>query len=131
MVALSRNRLLRTTGAASLLAVAVLLAPQRASAACGDYVTIVGEQRTPDAGQPGHGPSLPLKPCHGPGCSAGPCGPAAPLPAPVTTSPNPNEGVAGLPGVPADPRDPDRFPRPTSCGRVVHRPLSVFHPPTA
>jgi hypothetical protein len=129
MVAVDRNRVLRTAGAASLLAVGVLFAPQRASAACGDYVIIVGENGQPAAQQPGHDAGTPRQPCHGPDCSASPCRPDLPLSAPVTTPPNPNEGVAAIPGALADPGDPDGYPVPTSSGRVIHRPASVFHPP--
>jgi hypothetical protein len=129
MVVLGYNRVLRTTGASSLLAVAFVFAPQRASAACGDYVMIGGDQGHPDSGTPGHDPDAPRQPCHGPGCSAAPCGPILP-PVPPTSPTNPSEALAGLHGGADGASSPDWYPRPVSSGRAVHRPPLVFHPPT-
>ena len=131
MAAFGCSRVLRTVGAASLLAVAVLFAPQRASAACGDYVTIVGEHGRPANGPEGHDPDSPREPCHGPNCSAAPCGPVLPPPAAPTGPTGPNEALAGLPGPTDGTGGPNPYPRPASSGRAVHRPPLVFHPPTA
>lgn len=69
--------------AAGLIALAGwLLAPPPVSAACGDYVTIAGQEHGKAMNH--HLPTMP-KPCHGPGCSQGvpvaPIVPAAPAPA--------------------------------------------------
>lgn len=124
-------------GRAALLLVAVAcFSPGRASAECGDYVTILNAPANhPHAApQPEHHPATeppaPVKPpCHGPNCSGAPNRELPPL-APVATTAPAVKDLARLLG----PIDPDshvrgRFERDHSSPRPVRRPSDVFHPP--
>src|SRR5262245_47042971 len=132
------SSLLRGWWAALLLAAAACLTPGRASAECGDYVTIRNGPADPahhattrDATpQPDQAPARP--PCHGPNCSSAPARDPSPLPPVAPTGLQPKE----LTQHPAAAADPDAGPgsaldRDPSSARPVRRASSVFHPPRA
>ena len=119
--------MIRSLGVAFVLAVAFAFSPGRAEAGCGDYVTILNDQSAshsmPDP-MAGH---LPKKPCHGPSCSEKPSLPAAPTPAPVSSSSDTKACVvlvrehANDTGERLIPYSTDESP--------VHQSTSIFHPP--
>ena len=125
--------LVRGWRAALLLAAAACATPDRATASCGDYVTILngqpssGHHATPAA--PGEAPAPARPPCRGPNCSESPTRDAPP-PAPVSpVGPRVKELVRC-----ADPGDAAAAPRSSlgrddSSPRPVRRATSVFHPP--
>jgi hypothetical protein len=121
----------RVAGGGLLLAAAMLFAPGRAAAECGDYVTILSDG---PGGTPGeHGPAHhgPAKPCHGPGCSSTPGPSDHPLTAPETEPVGPKGWANRSAGDAAEAGGPGRKFTLTPAGRTVHRPQSVFHPPRA
>jgi hypothetical protein len=119
---------LRLAGGGLLLAAAVLLAPARAAAGCGDYVTILNDGPTGD-----HSPSDrdPAKPCHGPGCSGSPVPFDLPLTAPVTESGGPRGWADRSAGDAPEADGPDWAFTPTAPVRPIHRARPIFHPPPA
>jgi hypothetical protein len=110
-----------------VLALAMLLAPARIEASCGDYV-VAGKSATmaahPSAPER---PSFP-QPCHGPNCSRSPNLPISPL-APVLVSISDNL-VCGLSRreVVADPRLWFGFSA-FHAILPIDRPTDIFHPP--
>jgi hypothetical protein len=126
MATRSRTAVLRLTGGGLLLAAAVLLAPARAAAGCGDYVTILNDGPTGD-----HGPAHPgpAKPCHGPGCSGSPTPFDLPLTAPVTEPVGPKGWADRSAGDAAETGGPGWTFALTSSARPIHRARPIFHPP--
>lgn len=121
----------RATGAALVAAAVFLLAPGRASAACGDYVTIAGQDyRVMQSDQTDHNPAVPARPCHGPGCSQRPDTPVAPLTAPVTASAQPKDCTI-RPAEDDTPAGPGHLIPFSSSGRPARSPSAIFHPPRA
>jgi hypothetical protein len=128
-----RIAVLRVAGGGLLFAAAVLFAPARAAAGCGDYVTILNDgpdgarttaHGTPDDPRPAH--HGPAKPCHGPGCRNSPGHPPVPPPPPTAGSP-PHDA---LPAAPACPEPPGVGRLPTGPSPSPrHVPLPIFHPP--
>jgi hypothetical protein len=138
--------LLRGWRAALLLVAVVCASSGRASAGCGDYVTILpsntagatgtGGCATPVLFIPGNStpglpalpPAPPKGPCSGPNCSGAPEQDPAPL-APVTTSGPCTKEVAQVLG----PAEPSVSPSSLVCDCTSPRPIrrgsSVFHPP--
>jgi len=109
----------------ALALVAALAYCPSASAACGDYVTVVGAHRSADTPEP---PS-PVPTCHGAGCCKAPSQ-AAPVSAPKVVERPAPVGVA------------DREPVPPTGGLSSHacvesrippsrHPSDIFHPPRA
>jgi hypothetical protein len=135
--------LIRGWRAAMLLAAVALSSPGRASAECGDYITVGGKSAmahhepapdtpatTPTA-QSETRPAAPGKrPCRGPNCSASPAKEFPPVPPAPSAGPQAKEH-ARLPETArdsgADPRDP--FARDNTSPRPIRRATSVFHPP--
>jgi hypothetical protein len=126
----SRTAVLRVVGGGLLLAAAVLLAPARAAAGCGDYVTILNDgQSGSPAGDHGPGQPGPATPCHGPGCSGDPTPFDVPLTAPVTDPGGPKGWADRSAGDATSPGGPGWQLVLTSPVLSIHRPQPVFHPP--
>lgn len=119
------------------LAVALMVS-DRASAECGDYVTIGGQSDMPDhqpATDPCHGPSCvqplpvePSEPCSGPSCQQAP--PSRPLaPPPVPSTNPPTDRVCLLSTL--HPEDPGSIPLLTidTGSFPLAVPARIFHPP--
>lgn len=120
----------RLVAAAVLAAGGLLAAPGRASAGCGDYVSVAPD--TPDEARAGHhDPAGPAAPCHGPGCSNAPSHPTPPLSAPGTARTESDPWAGGLSDDPNPADASSRRPRPADDGRAVHFPRPIFHPPRA
>jgi hypothetical protein len=130
--------LLRGWRAALLLAACAT--PGRASAGCGDYVTVLNAPNDPAAashhamlapdGTTGGTTGSPAKPpCHGPNCSESPARDVPPVPPPAPVSAPVKELTHRLvaPSGADDPRG--SFDRDPSSPRPVRNPSSVFHPP--
>src|SRR5262249_18598818 len=136
---LAAKRCLRSlVGGVLTLLVLGALAP-RASASCGDYVTMPTDSNHSDP--PGHPPAQPVTkpshpdpaplpvraPCRSPGCSDRP----APFPSPLST-PAPDtqprsDGLLSAPFCACD--DGDDVPlEETHCQRI-HRVSPIYHPP--
>ena len=95
------------------------VAPSRAVAGCGDYVTYgdSDHRSVPSDDRPGR--------CHGPHCSEAP--PAAPS-SPIKVRPLNDDRAVQAPGsVAAEPSHP--FPFDPSNDRPIHRSSDIFHPP--
>jgi hypothetical protein len=130
MVALSRNRMVRLPVTALLLAVGFFVSPGRASAECGDYVTIAGQPsahhampQAPDDGRPGDAP------CNGPNCSKRKDSPVAPVRAPATpTGETKPIGVTVGADLPPD-ADGGAWLTLSTSVRPVRTSTSIFHPP--
>jgi hypothetical protein len=132
---LSPLRILRV---ALPLVVVACLTPNRASAECGDYVTILNGTAarhafpgdTPDAAaDPGRAPVRP--PCEGPHCSGSPARQAPPL-APVVPIGSQAKELTQHLGT--DGSEADRgaaCDRDMSSSRPIRRASSIFHPPRA
>lgn len=119
----------RLVAVALLAAAGLLVAPDRAAAGCGDYVSVAPD--TPDDPAAGrHAPAGPAAPCHGPGCSNAPSHPA-PLSAPVTAPAETDPWAAGLPDEPDSSDTATRRLRPVDDGRAVRFTRPIFHPPRA
>src|SRR5438270_582684 len=127
------SALVRGWRAALLLAAAACATPGKASASCGDYVTILNGQSNSDhhatPAAPGETPTPAKPPCRGPNCSGSPTrdAPPVPPPAPVSTPAKELTHNLGTLGGADGPRDP--FARDASSPRPVRRASSVFHPP--
>src|SRR5581483_2975243 len=103
------STLLRGWRAALLLLAVACVNPARASAGCGDYVTI-RDDAAPSAAHAA--PVAPVKPpCHGPNCSGTPTRespplppvvPAGSLPKELTRNPDPVDGPDAGPGCALD-----------------------------
>jgi len=132
--------LLRGWRAALLLAAAACATPGRASAGCGDYVTILNDSNqtagashravpAPD-GTTGGATESPVKPpCHGPNCSESPARHLPPVPPPAPVSVHVKELAHGL-TAPCGADDPrGSFDRDDSFPRPVRNPSLVYHPP--
>lgn len=122
-------RLIRATVIAALAVAGLLACAGRASAGCGNYVTIIGQPgETP--GPISHGPSPGPVRCQGPNCTGGPKAPA-PVPVPPMAS-GLGAGKALVSTTDADPgpTNPGRQSASTA-GRPVRRPSAIFHPPRA
>ena len=127
------QRLIRLAGIAIAITVGMAFSSSRASAACGDYLHIVG---LPDESirEANSLPTyldrerLPRIPCHGPGCSNRPSQSLPPLTVPVT-----NGGVKevadhyGTGDNPSDSSTRHRVPR--TIGLPIHFSTPVFDPP--
>jgi hypothetical protein len=127
------SSLIRGWRAALVLVAAACLTPDRASAGCGDHVTILNGSSQSDhqAGRADpsdqSGPSR--LPCQGPNCSGEPLHHQAPL-APVTTvTPQGKEIVQTLLGPSGDNGLPSLLDRDFSTAHPIRRASSVFHPP--
>ena len=134
MVALSRNRLVRLPAAAFLLAVGFFVSPGRASADCGDYVTIAGQPSAhhampPAASDDAKPAEAPRRPCNSPNCSKRQDSPITPTRAPVTPT-GETKSIDTLFGayLPPDPGSGQWFTDPTSA-QPIRTSLSIFHPP--
>jgi hypothetical protein len=119
--------------AALLLAAAACATPGRASAGCGDYVTILNDS----SGASHHAMPAPegatespaKPPCHGPHCSRSPSRDSPPVPPPAPVSAPAQEFTHRL-AAPSGADDPHgSFGRDDSSPRPVRNPTSIFHPP--
>lgn len=136
---LSFPSLVHTWRAALPLVAVVLLSPGRATAECGDYVTI----RNAPAGSVHHVPSdapnaVPVaetptpakRPCHGPNCSGSPVREAPPMAPVAPAGPRAKELVRLLDFIHGPDTDPGSgFDRDTTSPRPVSRADAIFHPP--
>jgi hypothetical protein len=97
------------------------VAPSRAVAGCGDYVTYgeSAQHPTPADDNPGK--------CHGPHCSEAPALPAAPRSPTKVRTPNDDRAVEARPTAAVETSAPLPFDR--SSERPVRRPRDIFHPP--
>ena len=127
----------RSAGVAVAIAVAVLCAPGRAAATCGDYLHVGGDQPAADVNKPAgdhgsqHQQNTPRPPCDGPSCSGKSGTPVAPLSAPVT-DPGASKQWAARGGAEADGGGGTRWSAPISSdSSPIHVPGSIFHPPRA
>jgi hypothetical protein len=123
--------MIRDWRAAMLLVAAACLTPDRASAGCGDHVTILnGSAASEHHATAPADPSQPMKfPCQGPNCSGKPVPhPASPAPVPPTT-PQGKEIAQTLEGLSGDGALPFRFDRDSVSADPIRRASSVFHPP--
>jgi hypothetical protein len=112
--------LFRGWRAGLLLVVAACATPNRATAGCGDYVTILN-------GSDSHQPAK--MPCHGPNCSEAPARQQMPL-APVSpVGPQVKEVVQSLLTLDVPIPSPDAFDRDHSFSRPIPGGSSIFHPP--
>jgi len=133
MMRTSLPSLLRGWRAALLLVAAAYATPGRASAGCGDYVTILNDSSgashhhvMPAPGEATESPAKP--PCHGPNCSESPARHFPPVP-PVPVSAPAKELTHSF-GSLAGANDRRRsFDRDDSSPRPIRNPSSVFHPP--
>ena len=114
-----------------LLVAGACLTPERASAGCGDHVTILNGSAANEhhAAAPAD-PSQPMKlPCQGPNCSGEPVRQQAPA-TPVAPTPPQGKEIAQTldtlcdAGAPASP-----FDRDSAGSRPIRRSTYVFHPP--
>jgi hypothetical protein len=134
MVALSRNRMVRLPVTALLLAVGFFVSPDRASAECGDYVTIAGKPSAhhamPSAPADDAKPTdAPRTPCNGPNCSKRQDSPVAPVRAPATPTGEAKPiGVALGADLPPD-ADSGAWLTIMTSVRPVRTATSIFHPP--
>lgn len=124
-----RSPIARLAGGLLLIAAAVAICPNRAEAACGDYVIILDGRAVTDHAMPGPsgGEQLPKAPCHGPGCSKLPNVPFAPVSVPSTPLPDSKAFAFGVGDQP--PADLGRAIPDSSTSIPVHQPGSIFHPP--
>jgi hypothetical protein len=115
-----------------VIVASLALSAGRASAECGDYVTVLtGQAARSDTGTPGQTetPAPTRPPCHGPNCSGRDFPPLAPV---VPIGPSVKELTQDL--APVGSPDPDpgsTFDRDSATGRPIQRAFSVFHPPRA
>ena len=129
-------RLIHTTAATLLLAAGVFGSPQRAAAACGDYVTIEGQSAAghdapPVAGDELPPPFAPRKPCKGPGCSGSPAPASAPLTAPVSFHPSVKQLLARTETEPQHQPAAGWGRATDSADRPVRIPSDLLDPPRA
>jgi hypothetical protein len=127
----SLTSVLRCWRAGVVLVAVACLAPGRASAGCGDYVTIIDASGNPahNVAADDHGTP---PPCQGPNCSGSPVREAPPLApaAPAGGQPQeltPHPGPAGGP----DAGPAATLGRDSTSPRPIRRPSPVFHPPRA
>jgi hypothetical protein len=117
-------------GVTTAVLVALALSSGRASAACGDYVTIrdAATPEHPMAG-PARGDHGPKSPCQGPSCSGRPAAPPTPAPPPSGQAPDAKAFVVGS----DDPGETgSRGVVPPPPGRTpLDHPRAIFHPPRA
>lgn len=116
------RRVLLACGPLVLIA-AVCACPTPASAACGDYVTVI---RPGDHHEPADPAKMPGPACHGPGCSTPPSQ-ATTIPVPKSVS---RPGLDLLATAQADPAPPGaaRVPELEQVATSAS-PSSIFHPP--
>jgi len=123
--------LFRGWRAALLLVVAACATPDRATAGCGDYVTIRNASDSPSHQSGMEADThLPAKmPCHGPNCSEAPVRQQAPL-APVSpVEPPVKEVVRSLLALNVPVPSSNRFDRDCSSQRPIRGTATIFHPP--
>jgi hypothetical protein len=124
------NRLLLRVALA--LSVGCLLAPARANASCGDYVTVGSESGHSDPPKPNDPQSSQDRkrqppPCHGPGCSGMPS--SLPLAsAPAVPARDKEWAAVAFPTLLLEPRPLDVLAE-YSDRHALRRGGSVFHPP--
>lgn len=119
--------------AALLLVAVACLTPNRASAGCGDYVTILdgtGNVSQHSSSGTNHQPDFPKPPCDGPQCSGSPTPTAPPL-APVAPVGSQSKELTQLLGtVSVSDTEPSFIYRYEShTSRPIDRATSIFHPP--
>jgi hypothetical protein len=130
MVDLPNSHVFRRVGVAVVVAGALILASGRASADCGDHVTILdGQTADRVSNGPGAVPDRPKPPCHGPSCSDHPSTPFAPPIAPASQ-------LTDVKACPVGAGDLDEGDSRGVAPRASHlapvdRPTSIFHPPRA
>jgi hypothetical protein len=129
-MATSLPPLVRGWRAALLLVVVACASPGRATASCGDHVTILNDP----AGAAEHatkadGPAPFRLPCRGPNCSGAPRREAPPL-APVAPAGAQVKEFAEVVACGDQPEGGSSpFARDDTSPRPIDRPSSVFHPP--
>jgi len=124
---LSRLRIGRT---ALLFVVVAYLTQGRASAECGDYVTVVNGP-TASAHQTTPQEQAPAKPpCHGPNCSGSPVHEPSPL-APVVPAGSQAKELTQHPGTASasDASPGSALDRESTSARPIRHASAVFHPP--
>ena len=119
--------LIRGWLAAMLLVAAACLTPDRASAGCGDHVTILNSSSQSDH-QAGQSDQSKL-PCQGANCSGEPLQHQAPLAPATTVAPQGKEIVQSLLGPSDDEGLRSLLDRDFSRTHPIRRASSVFHPP--
>jgi hypothetical protein len=124
--------LFRGWRAALVLVVAACAIPQRATAGCGDYVTIRNVSDLPNhqSGMVETDSHLPAKmPCHGPNCSEAPARQQAPL-APVSpVESQVKEVVQSFLALYLPVESPHGFNRDCSSPLPIRGTSFIFHPP--
>lgn len=132
MAVRSNSCVIRIAGTIAAVAL-VSFSPARASAQCGDYITIADGRHAPvqphGLTDPVTGRRLPPKPCNGPNCSGGPAQPEFPLTAPPPPPDDSRQSAAGAVGNPGGGRGPGWFAGVTSHGPPIHVARSIFRPP--
>jgi hypothetical protein len=114
-----------------LLVAGACLTPERASAGCGDHVTILNGSAAGEhhAAAPADS-TLPTKlPCQGPNCSGEPVRQQAPATPVAPTTPQGKEIAQTLDSLGDDGALPSRLDRDSAGSRPIRRSTSVFHPP--
>jgi len=113
-----------------LVVAAACATPDRASAGCGDYVTILNGT---SAGSHHDGPTEPggpmKAPCQGPNCSGEPVRPQAPLAPAAPVVPQGKELAETIEGLLPGGGLPSYLQMDSSSERPVRRTSSIFHPP--
>jgi hypothetical protein len=131
-------RVIRTTVAFIAIVVGIALTSGRASATCGDYISIVGQSPAnyqqdhmpvTATGESQGDPKESRAPCHGPGCSNSPTDSIPPITAPIGSEPK--DPPAALTGSDSGNGGMSREQYPTSTGRAIRLPNLIFHPPRA
>jgi hypothetical protein len=113
-----------------LVIVAACASPDRATAGCGDYVTILNGT---SAGSHQDGPTEPggpqKAPCQGPNCSGDPVRHQAPLAPAAPVAPQVKEVAGTIDGPASEASLRFLLHIDSSSARPISRPSSVFHPP--
>src|SRR5579872_7187317 len=123
-----------------LLAAGVLFAPSRASAECGDYITIIkhGSDSGHTQANTSHDQSAqhhinnsmpPSTPCKGPNCSSSPSHKSTPLAPVVLVTSTAKELTQPSLNSSGDSDTPSKFNRDDIFERPIHHSSTIFHPP--
>jgi hypothetical protein len=115
-----------------------LFAPSRATASCGEYVTVLNQHFTnPPRANPisesgeDQSPPTPIgrKPCSGPGCSSTPSAP--PIHSATVAPPLSEHTAHAAPFHPSFGVDPESWPRLNTHFELSSHGAAIFHPPRA
>jgi hypothetical protein len=128
------SSLIRGGRAAVLLVAAACATPDRASAECGDYVTILNApagstHSMPATTETGETPAPMRTPCRGPNCQGAPVRDFPPLTPVSPVGSQVKEQAQCLDAVDRAESQREILDRDSSSSRPIHRPTSIFHPP--